>query len=145
MTVAMFVSRLRDGAHAGPYLAPDDVPALLDAVRQSGLALVRVDLAKVCDKAALLAALASAMRFPHWFGGNWDALEECLADLPDTPYGYVLLLDHCARWAEHAPDDFAMALQIFRDVARAWSGRGKGFWTLIGGIAKPVPGLPRLS
>lgn len=32
-------------------------------------------------KADLLAALADAGRFPGWFGGNWDALEDCLRDL----------------------------------------------------------------
>lgn len=29
-----------------------------------------------------LASLAAALRFPPWFGGNLDALEECLRDLP---------------------------------------------------------------
>src|SRR5205814_1896101 len=33
------------------------------------------------SKAELLAALASAGRFPDYFGGNWDALQDCLRDL----------------------------------------------------------------
>jgi len=34
------------------------------------------------------------MHFPDYFGSNWDALDECLADLDwlDLP-GYVLLID----------------------------------------------------
>jgi RNAse (barnase) inhibitor barstar len=33
------------------------------------------------DKARLLAAIGAALNFPDYDGGNWDALDECLADL----------------------------------------------------------------
>jgi RNAse (barnase) inhibitor barstar len=52
------------------------------------------------SKAKLLAILADKLRFPGYFGHNWDALEECLRDLswlrgewpialvhPDLPFG----------------------------------------------------------
>jgi hypothetical protein len=32
-------------------------------------------------KQKLLGALAYSLRFPNYFGWNWDALEECLRDL----------------------------------------------------------------
>ena len=35
----------------------------------------------ISDKHDLLEVLASELRFPKYFGFNWDALEECLADL----------------------------------------------------------------
>ncbi|MBI3149753.1 MAG: barstar family protein [Betaproteobacteria bacterium] len=38
-------------------------------------------LAGIRSKAELLAALASAGHFPGCFGGNWDALQDCLLDL----------------------------------------------------------------
>ena len=137
--------RLLDATRAGPYLAPADLRALLEAVRRSGLKLLRIDLKDVRDKTGLLRALASGLEFPEWFGGNWDALEECLTELGDAPRGYVLLLDHCAELVEHAPHDFTMAMEIFEDVAEFWAEQGKGFWTLFGGIVKPVPGLRPLA
>jgi hypothetical protein len=33
------------------------------------------------DKQQLLASLAMQLQFPDYFGGNWDALDECLGDL----------------------------------------------------------------
>jgi RNAse (barnase) inhibitor barstar len=138
-------ARLLDATRAGPYLVPADLRALLEAVRRSGLKLLRIDLKDVRDKTGLLRAVASALAFPEWFGGNWDALEECLTELCDTPRGYVLLLDHCTGLAEHAPHDFTMALEVFEDVAEFWAEQDKGFWTLFGGIAKPVSGLRPLA
>src|SRR5687767_14416178 len=45
------------------------------------------------SKQTLLAVLADKLRFPGYFGWNWDALEECLGDLawlpPDRPIAIV--------------------------------------------------------
>jgi hypothetical protein len=35
----------------------------------------------VDDKQSLLQLIATMLRFPAYFGYNWDALDECLADL----------------------------------------------------------------
>lgn len=37
--------------------------------------------AKLRSKQKLLRALATKLRFPDYFGENWDALDECLGDL----------------------------------------------------------------
>jgi Barstar (barnase inhibitor) len=46
------------------------------------------------SKAALLAWYATALKFPAYFGHNWDALEECLRDLAWLPPGRILI-HHC--------------------------------------------------
>lgn len=37
--------------------------------------------AKARGKQKLLGVLSSRLQFPRYFGGNWDALDECLRDL----------------------------------------------------------------
>ena len=41
---------------------------------------------------ALFNEVAAALQFPYYFGENWDALDECIADLEWLPPGggYVL-------------------------------------------------------
>jgi len=43
-------------------------------------------------KETLLAAVGSALRFPEYFGGNWDALSDLLRDLSWIKYRRVILL-----------------------------------------------------
>ena len=46
---------------------------------------------KIAHKTVLLATIATQLRFPDYFGGNWDALEECICDLSWLPTGRVLV------------------------------------------------------
>jgi len=39
-----------------------------------------VDLSGVRDKAGFLSKIAGKLDLPHYFGGNWDAAEECVAE-----------------------------------------------------------------
>ncbi|RZQ60392.1 barstar family protein [Amycolatopsis suaedae] len=50
--------------------------------------------AAVADKPTALAAIAQALAFPDYFGGNLDALYDCLTDLNWLPPG-----EHVLIWA----------------------------------------------
>ena len=96
-----------------------------------GLAVVAVDLRAARDPARVLAAFAEALRFPAYFGHNWDALEECLTDLAWLPApGYAVLIAHAAADAE-----LAGARDSLVYAARAWGARGVPFWALL--VAEP--------
>jgi hypothetical protein len=129
------IQRLRDPSRSGVYRVSrmDEVE---DAVRGSDLALMRVAFA---DKAALLDNMASALGFPHWFGHNWDALEDCLTDLSwrDAP-GYVLLIE-----SPRPGDDLGVLVDILRSSAKFWAGRGKPFFALFVDPQRALP-LPEL-
>ena len=70
--------------------------------------------------ANLFAEFARALKFPDYFGHNWDALEECLADLEWLPAkGYILLIIDAPQLL---PDDeeYETFLEILRDAGEAW-------------------------
>lgn len=94
-----------------------------------GYAIFVVDLAGADDKATLLERAATALHFPSWFGHNWDAWFDCLADLGWTAPapGYVLLLRRAGGLQRSAPEVLDTALAVAEDAARVWQGRGASF------------------
>jgi RNAse (barnase) inhibitor barstar len=83
-----------------PLHAAVDVPALEVACDEAGRPLVVLDTAGVTDKAGFMGAVADALELPEWFGRNWDALADCLRDVPAST---LVLWDHWSGLAEARP------------------------------------------
>jgi hypothetical protein len=119
--------RLGDAARSGVYRAAGSAE-IEDAARGTRLDLARVPLDGAPDKEALLARVAEALGFPDWFGGNWDALEDCLCDLSWRPGdGHVLLL---AGGDALAADDLGILLDVLKSCAAFWAERGRPFFAV---------------
>jgi hypothetical protein len=122
--------------HASVYHMPlDGEEALILAAEQHGFSVFRVDLAGAQDKAGMLDLIAKAMTFPEWFGHNWDALLDCLADLGwqsnEGAAGYLVILEHCDGIHGRAEADFVDALQVFEAAANEWREQGIPFWCFV--------------
>lgn len=125
----------------GVYRAPAAVALLQTIVRRAGLRWVVVDLRRARGKHALLGACARGFQFPASFGGNWDALADCLQDLSWLAEpGTVVLLRGDADFAVAAPDEHAMLLEILAASAEYWQSRGRVFIAL----SEDGAGLPAL-
>lgn len=71
--------------------------------------------------ANLFAEFAQALEFPDYFGHNWDALEECLADLEWLPAkGYILLITDAGCVLPEDEEEYETFLEILRDAGEAW-------------------------
>jgi len=76
------------------------------------------------DKASLLAALGQVLNFPDYYGHNWDALDECLADLSWHQGPLRLLITHVNR----IPAELQGSLiEIFSAAAQQWAKEGRAF------------------
>ncbi|MDO8958742.1 MAG: barstar family protein [Rhodocyclaceae bacterium] len=133
MTDTRYETLLASLPHAGVYHMPGDGEAgLIAAAAQNNFAVFRVDLAGVSDKAALLKAIGDAMAFPEWYGRNWDALLDCLADLGwQSAEGYVVILEHCDGIHGRAETDFVQTLQVFEAATNEWREQGIPFWCFV--------------
>jgi len=117
-------------ARSGLYRA--GAAQALASATAAGFDVVSISLAGVAAKDAVLERFAAALAFPDWFGGNWDALEDCLEDLSWRPDGgRVLLIEGFESLAAGARDDFRVLLDLLADVAEYWAGRGRAFFVVL--------------
>ncbi len=123
-----------------------DLETLRAQAEGHGWLCFHLDGRRIADKHEFIEACARAMRFPAYFGKNWDALEESLRDLDwaPAPHGYLVLYDHAGRFAARRPDEFATALAILRSTARHWSATSTPMAVLIGGLGQEGRAIPEL-
>jgi hypothetical protein len=125
---------LKDKDKAGVYLAGPDTRLIAEAAQAAGLALWRVDIGHVHDKQGFTGLVAKALAFPDWFGGNWDAFEDCLSDLSWHPApGFVLLLEHGKHFGAGHKQEFVTAVEVLDGAAECWREQGKPFWAIVSG------------
>jgi len=115
------LERLKDPSRSGAYRVTRDAE-VVDAVREGGLRSQSVSLKGAATKAELMERIAGALKFPEWFGGNWDALEDCLTETR----GYLLFHD----FEGLGTDDLGVLLDVLASVAGFWSERGEPFFAV---------------
>jgi hypothetical protein len=80
-------------------------------------------------KPELLAELPRVLGCPADAAPNWDALEECLADLEWLPAaGYIIGVSHAEELLSESPDDYDVFLSIIEEVGKEWSSPRGGEW-----------------
>jgi len=116
------LQRLQDASRSGVYRSAR-ADEIADAIRGGELSLVKINYA---EKQVLLKNVAAALDFPDWFGENWDALEDCLADLSwRDAAGHVLVFEHATPG-----DELGVLIDILRSSAQFWAGRGRSFFAV---------------
>ncbi|MDN0196269.1 barstar family protein [Streptomyces sp. S.PNR 29] len=107
--------------------------------------VVTLDLDGVTDKAGLMDRCARALELPGWFGRNWDALADSLADHTLWPEGAVErgLLIVVRGWRPYAkarPEEWEIAQDVFAEAVEAV--RGLGVVLALGGSSKEASDQP---
>ena len=93
----------------------------LDDLNSLGLTLLEGSIADVKTDEELFGIVASAMRFPDYFGNNWDALDECLSDMDWLPAeGYLLVVrDSAEGWSQN-PYVLGRFLTAWLEASEYW-------------------------
>ena len=120
--------RLKDASRSGVYRTTR-ADVVEDAVRGTRFNYARIALKGARTKDELLAAIAHALGFPEWFGGNWDALEDCLTDLSwREADGHVFVFE---AFQDVVPDDLGILIDILSSSAEFWAARGRSFFAVL--------------
>jgi hypothetical protein len=131
--MSKLLQRLSDPVRSGVYRARDE-RAIVDATRAGPL-----DVAIVEMSGDLFDSLSRALELPSWFGRNWDALEDVLADLSwRKGDGHVVIFR-----TYPADESLGILVDVLRSGAEYWMGRGKPFFAVFIDPAKKLA-LPEL-
>ncbi len=88
----------------------------------AGFALRMINGKKCGTPSDVFTEFARALQFPDYFGHNWDALEECLADLEWLPAkGYGLLISDAQCVIPDDEEEYETLLEVLNDAGEAWS------------------------
>lgn len=115
----------------GVYRAPASTAAWRARAESQGLAWCTLDLDGAATKQAFLDCCAKALHFPATFGGNWDALADCLEDLSWQPAGGVVVHWRNGGIFARQPAEFRTALEIFGAAALFWKAQQRVFIVLM--------------
>ena len=122
------LKKLGDTRTAGIHkLSRKDLPALQKAAEELKLAYFAVDLQNARNVPGFIKALQRDLAFPDWFGGNLDALHDCLTDFSWHPApGYVITLSGTESLSAH-PTSFAAFNEVLSSAVEAWQSRNIPF------------------
>ncbi|WP_341676351.1 barstar family protein [Niveibacterium sp. SC-1] len=137
--------QLADSRRAGVFRCGGEVAqAAVTAATQQRFTAASLDLAEA-DHAGLFSGFAAALRFPEWFGANWDALADCLGDLSwlEAP-GYLLVLRDASNLHRRlGTADFDTLIEILNEAAAGWREQGVPFWILLENGPSNLPTIVR--
>lgn len=108
-------------------LARKDLPALQKAASELKQAFLTVDLKQARNVPGFIKALKRDLKFPAWFGGNLDALNDCLTDFSWLPApGYVIALTGYEALRAN-PTSFAAFNEVLASAVEEWEARAIPF------------------
>lgn len=108
-------------------LARHDLAVLQEAAEEQAFAFFNVDLQRAANVPGFIRALKRDLKFPDWFGGNLDALNDCLTDFSWHPAnGYVITLSGSAM-LRSVPTSFAALNAVLASAVDEWRSRNIPF------------------
>jgi RNAse (barnase) inhibitor barstar len=75
------------------------------------------------SRTGLFTEWASQLRFPEYFGHNWDALADCLTDRVDEAPLTLVVDDAAGLLADEPAGQLTILLTVLRDLAETRPGR----------------------
>ena len=119
--VDRLLDRRGDSTLTVAHLSQADAEALAARLGEAKILCRFVDGAGLKNKADLFAAIAQTLDFPSYFGGNWDALVDCLSDMSWIPAkGYVLVLLNAGQFCEADEEAHDTLAEICLDAAERY-------------------------
>lgn len=106
------------------------VPDLQAEAARLGQHFLYAHCAHATTKQQVLTCIAQAFHFPRHFGKNFDALSDCLTDLPykaGQQPGFLIVIEQLPNTPKFDREAREILLDVFRDAADFWAERKVAF------------------
>ncbi|BCD22139.1 hypothetical protein BC30090_1036 [Bacillus cereus] len=98
---------------------------------EENIQLISIDGSKCMDMNGLFSEFSKKMNFPDYFGGNWNAFDECINDLSWlTSEQYVILISKTDKLLVNDNENFEVLINILSDTCMEWA-EGREYGELI--------------
>lgn len=105
----------------------DDIESLLKKAEDQKFYIVDFNCTKLKHTKDLLEEFAIKMKFPDYFGNNFNALFDCLSDLDWLPNnGYLLVFENSDELLSYETEDVLDSfLDILKETVQIWENEVK--------------------
>ena len=104
--------------------AATDITALEAAAHEDCFSCFLLDVNPAGSSRDLFALFAEVMKFPDYFGKNWNALYDCLTDTSwSTASGYVLAIKNSDSLFALKMEEFQILVGVLEEAAALWRGK----------------------
>lgn len=141
MIAELLTGRREPGVYTWPVDRREAARGATEAER-AGRRVFWLDAHGVRDERTLLERCAEEFALPSYLGHDWDALENCLADLSWAPAttGYLVVYDHWREPADADPVSHRTLMEIFESAVAYWRETPTPMSVLLIGADQPVGG-----
>lgn len=99
-----------------------------EAASVRGVGVFRLNGVRMSNQAELFQEFKVKLQFPDYFGSNWNALDECLADLDWLDWSDYLVVIESGNsvLCDEEVEVREMLDKILTDISEEWSNSGSG-------------------
>lgn len=116
------IQKFKDSAAPHIHLTSRDLKEIQESLLEAELNVVILDGSKMRDSQSLFREFADKLQFPDYFGFNWDAFDECIADLDWLGYdNYVVVVNSAFLILNGEKDRRSSFFNIINDVGSEWA------------------------
>jgi RNAse (barnase) inhibitor barstar len=110
----------------------DKVKEKISVLDNKQFRIFDIDISGITSRDKLFEAVAIAMRFPDYFGKNWNAFEECIRDFEWLPAnGYLLLIKGIEDFQASCSADFNILMEVLIEAKEYWFEQKKPFQCIL--------------
>lgn len=122
----MYSNKFKKSSPVAVHFALSDECVISDGLLD--LAVMEGSLNNIETDRDLFSVISGSMKFPDYFGGNWDALGDCLIDMDWLPSnGYLLVLRDAKNGWSKNPYSLGKFVTIWLEASEYWVENKKPF------------------